>query len=78
MAIHDTAGEIDEILRNGGEFWLIEVHNPDRDLEGVSRVHLRDTDRFSVLMELAAERMRRPDLVFVPKRIRVETVIEEP
>jgi hypothetical protein len=74
MAVHDTAGEIDEILRNGGEFWMVEVSGDS----GEPRVWLRNTDRSSILMELAAERMRRPDLTWTPKRVKVETVIEEP
>jgi hypothetical protein len=78
MAVHDTAGEIDHILRNGGDFWIVEVHNPEDDFEGVSRVCLRGTDRFAIKMELASERMRRPDLIWTPKRVWVEVEVDEP
>lgn len=74
--IHDTAAKIDEILRNGGEFWIIEVHGGDCDPE--PRVMYRDTDRYRTDIELATERMRRPDLKWVPKKVTVVTEIEEP
>ncbi len=74
MAIHDTAGEIDHILRNGGEFWIVEVGGDGNE----SRVWLRNTDRGSMKIDLASERMRRPDLTWTPKRVRVEVEIQEP
>jgi hypothetical protein len=74
MTIHDTAAMIDEIIRNGGEFWIVEVGgNGDEP-----RVWLRNTDRESMRIELAAERSRRPDLTWTPKRVWVEVEIEEP
>lgn len=72
--IHDTTGKINEILRNGGEFWIVEVSGDGNE----ARVWLRNTDRLSIKMELAAERMRRPDLIWTPKRVRVEVEMGEP
>jgi hypothetical protein len=74
MVVHDTAGEIDHILRNGGDFWIVEVSGDSNE----PRVWLRNTDRFSILMDLAAERLRRPDLIWTPKRVWVEVEIDEP
>lgn len=74
MAVHDTAAEIDEIIRNGGDFWIVEVSGGGHD----SRVWLRNTDRESIAMELAAERARRPEFTWTPKRVWVEVEIEEP
>jgi hypothetical protein len=74
MTVHDTAGEIDEIIRNGGEFWIVEVSGDNGEL----RVWLRNTDQVSIKMELAAERMRRPNLTWTPKKVTVVTEVEEP
>jgi len=74
MTVHDTAAEIDGILRNGGDFWIVEVGGDGNE----SRVWLRNTDRFSIKLDLAAERMRRPDLTWTPKRITVTSEVEEP
>lgn len=71
--IHGTAAQIDEIFRNGGEFWILEVGQGQE-----SRVWLRNTDRESFRIELEGERTRRPDLTWTPRRVRVESVIEEP
>jgi hypothetical protein len=74
--IRDTAGEIDEIIRNGGDFWIVEVTGGGCDPE--PRVWLRNTDRESMKIDLAGERSRRPDLTWTPKRVWVETEVEEP
>lgn len=72
--IHDMAAQVDEIIRNGGEFWVVEVSGDGNE----PRVWLRNTDQFSIKTELAAERMRRPDLIFTPKKVTVSTEIKEP
>lgn len=72
--IKDTAGEIDRILREGGDFWIVEVSGDS----GEPRVWLRNTDQFSMKIELASERMRRPDLTWTPKHVWVEVEVEEP
>lgn len=75
--IHDTAGKIDEIIRTGGEFWLVEVSDPNTG-DTSPRVWLRNTNRGSIKIELALERMRRPGLLWTPRRVKVVTEVEEP
>lgn len=65
--------DISEIIRNGGEFWVVEVQNTDGS--GTWRPWVRSVDRDEARDAYKFEKARRPDLSWRPRMITVTATV---